>query len=462
MDILFIGNSFTYYNDMPAVFESIARMSDIDADVKSVAFGGYYLNQHIQPGSEARKMLESQKWDYVVIQEQSINPVTDYEDFHDSVSALASLARERGATVVLFQTWAYEKASQKLVGTGFSYDKMYFGMKKAYRRAAHDCKALTAPVGDAFYKVSQKHPDIGLYDAVDRYPPTAAGSYLAACVIFYCIFGLRRKIKFTADLEASAAKLLQKSALHSVKSRNGGAQAAYRIVILLLLAVFLFSSYKITDYFIQANKSAAEFDMLYDIVSSVQPDAPYSEKYKALKEKNPDFVGWISVDGTNISYPVMQSKGRPDFYLRRNFDGQYSYYGTPYAEEECDVGVSDNTVIYGHNMKNGTMFSALDDYASEEFFQTHRYIDFDTVDEPGRYEIFAVFKLSADSSDFAYHEFIYAQDAAEFEQYVSECRARSLYDTGVTAEFKDKLITLSTCEYTYRNGRLVVVAKKVS
>ena len=64
----------------------------------------------------------------------------------------------------------------------------------------------------------------------------------------------------------------------------------------------------------------------------------------------------------------MQSKGRPDFYLRRNFDGQYSYYGTPYAEEECDVGVSDNTVIYGHNMKNGTMFSALDDYASEEFF----------------------------------------------------------------------------------------------
>ena len=74
-----------------------------------------------------------------------------------------------------------------------------------------------------------------------------------------------------------------------LKRRNGGAQAAYRIVILLLLAVFLFSSYKIADYFIQANKSAAEFDMLYDIVSSVQPDAPYSEKYKALKEKKSRF-----------------------------------------------------------------------------------------------------------------------------------------------------------------------------
>ena len=119
--------------------------------------------------------------------------------------------------------------------------------------------------------------------------------------------------------------------------------------MLLLLAVFLLSLYKIADYYIQANKSAAEFDRLYDMISSVSPGSPYAEKYKALKEKNPDFVGWISVDGTNISYPVMQSKDRPDFYLRRNFDGQYSYYGTPYVEEECDAGVSDNTIIYGQN-----------------------------------------------------------------------------------------------------------------
>ena len=158
----------------------------------------------------------------------------------------------------------------------------------------------------------------------------------------------------------------------------------------------------------------------------------------------------------------MQSKDRPDFYLRRNFDGQYSYYGTPYVEEECDAGVSDNTIIYGHNMKNGTMFSALDDFASEGFFQTHRYIDFDTPDEPGKYEIFAVFKISADSNDFAYHEFTDAADSEEFEKFVSECRARALYDTGVTAEFGDKLLTLSTCEYTYQNGRLVIVAKRVS
>lgn len=462
MNILFIGNSFTYYNDMPAVFESMAQMSQIDASVKSVTFGGYYLHQHIQPGSEARKMLETNKWDYVVIQEQSINPLTDYADFRSSADTLASLARECGAEVVLYQTWAYENGSAKIKDTGLSYSKMNSELKKAYMRAAKSCGAKRAPVGSAFYRVFKKHPGIALYDSRDGYHPSAAGSYLAACVIFYSIFGFKRKIKFTASLEPETAALLQKSAVYAVKSLHGAARAAYRITMLLLLAVFLLSSYKIADYYIQANKSAVEFNRLYDMISSVTPGAPYGEKYKALKEKNPDFVGWISVDGTNISYPVMQSKDRPDFYLRRNFDGQYSYYGTPYAEEECDVGVSDNTVIYGHNMKNGTMFSALDDYASEEFFQTHRYINFDTPDEPGKYEIFAVFKISADSNDFAYHKFSNAANAQEFEKYVTECRARALYDTGVTAEFGDKLITLSTCEYTYQNGRLVIVAKRIS
>lgn len=462
MDILFIGNSFTYYNDMPSVFENMARMSGIDVSVKSVAFGGYYLRQHIQPGSEARKMLETKKWDYVVIQEQSINPVTDFEDFRSSAAALASLARECGAAVVLYQTWAYEKDSAKINGTGLSYDKMNSGLKKAYMRAAKSCGAKRAPVGSAFYRVFKKYPGIGLYDSRDAYHPSAAGSYLAACVIFYSIFGSKTKVKFTADIEPATAALLQKSAVYAVKSLRGAARAAYRIAMLLLLAVFLLSSYKIADYYIQANKSAVEFKSLYDMISSVPPGSPYGEKYKALKEKNPDFVGWISVDGTNISYPVMQSKDRPDFYLRRNFDGQYSYYGTPYVEEECDVGVSDNTVIYGHNMKNGTMFSALDDYASEEFFQTHRYIDFDTPEEPGKYEIFAVFKMSAGSDDFAYHKFSDAANAQEFEKYVSECRSRALYDTGVTAEFGDKLLTLSTCEYTHQDGRLVIVAKRIS
>lgn len=157
----------------------------------------------------------------------------------------------------------------------------------------------------------------------------------------------------------------------------------------------------------------------------------------------------------------MQSPDRPDYYLRRDFSGKYSYYGTPYAEEKCDVGVSDNTVIYGHNMKNGTMFSALENYLSEDFFKEYRYIEFDTMSSFGRYEIIAVFKYDAASSEFKYHEFINADSQTEFDEYISECKTRSIYDTGTSAKYGDKLITLSTCEYSRKKGRLVVVAKKL-
>ena len=80
-------------------------------------------------------------------------------------------------------------------------------------------------------------------------------------------------------------------------------------------------------------------------------------KYKTLYEHNDDFVAWISIDGTALDYPVMQSIGSPDFYLKRNFEKAYSDYGVPYVEEACAVGLSANTVIYGHNMKNGSTAS---------------------------------------------------------------------------------------------------------
>ena len=87
------------------------------------------------------------------------------------------------------------------------------------------------------------------------------------------------------------------------------------------------------------------------------------EKYKALYEQNNDFVGWITIDGTAINYPVMQSIGSPDYYLKHNFEKVYSDYGVPYVDEACAVVLSVNTIVYGHHMKNGTMFSSLVNYA---------------------------------------------------------------------------------------------------
>lgn len=125
-----------------------------------------------------------------------------------------------------------------------------------------------------------------------------------------------------------------------------------------------------------------------------------------------------------------------------------------------DLGISDNLVLYGHHMNNGTMFSDLCKYASEDFYREHKTICFDTLDSFGEYEVIAAFKTVAYSGEgFKYYHFVNAESAEAFDEYIAECKALALYDTGVTAEYGDKLITLSTCEYSRTNGRMVVVAK---
>lgn len=187
------------------------------------------------------------------------------------------------------------------------------------------------------------------------------------------------------------------------------------------------------------------------------------EKYSAVYEQNSNFVGWISIEGTNIDYPVMQTIGKPNYYLKRNFEKQYSDYGVPYVQENCDLEFSDNCVLYGHHMNNGTMFSDLCKYADEDFYREHKTICFDTLSGFGEYEVIAAFKTAAYSQQgFKYYHFTLADSAEDFDAYISKCKELALYDTGVNAEYGDRLITLSTCEYSRNNGRMVVVAKQVA
>jgi sortase B len=185
------------------------------------------------------------------------------------------------------------------------------------------------------------------------------------------------------------------------------------------------------------------------------------EKYKALYEQNNDFVGWITIDGTAINYPVMQSIGSPDYYLKHNFEKAYSDYGVPYVDEACAVGLSANTVVYGHHMKNGTMFSSLVNYADKAYFDEHPVIRFDTIYGLGEYQVIAAFGFDTNNETFRYNEFADGNEA-QFNEYVAECMARRAYDTGFNAEYGDKLLTLSTCEYTHTNGRFVVIAKLIT
>lgn len=247
------------------------------------------------------------------------------------------------------------------------------------------------------------------------------------------------------------------------------------IAAVALMVAAVFCGYRIYSHYAQVDEQTEVFDELAAVVESTPTeemqadDTPVSEgenvlaKYEELYLQNEDMAGWISIDGTTINYPVMQSVNEPNFYLKHNFEKEYSDLGVPYIQENCDIQTSDNLVIYGHHIKGGKMFGALESYKDKDFYEGHKTIHFDTLTETAEYEIVAVFKTVAYSSEgFRYYDFVNAEDEENFNAYIGKCKELSLYDTGVNAKYGDRLITLSTCEYSAQNGRLVVVAKKTA
>lgn len=192
---------------------------------------------------------------------------------------------------------------------------------------------------------------------------------------------------------------------------------------------------------------------------SVQPSS------RNLYWQNTDMVGWILIGGTQIDYPVMQTPADPNYYLHHDFEKNYTDYGCPFAQVNCDVQApSDNLILYGHNMKDGSMFADLAKYGSKDFWQAHKTVWFDTELGNSAYEIFAVIHttVQADAADaFPFYRFVDAASPEEFADYVSACKAQALYDTGISAEYGDKLLTLSTCDNITDNGRWLVIGKRI-
>ena len=178
MRILMLGNSFTYFHDVPGILSVL-----LDEEVKSHTRGGAYLKEHLDPetelGAKTIKALEEEKWDYVVLQEQSFGPIGKQEEFLESVEELCERIRKAGAKPVMYATWAYKEGSEKLAGTGMSYEEMDSALYAAYHRAAQENDALTADVGTAFTRLRDM---LELYTP-DDYHPTETGSMLAASII---------------------------------------------------------------------------------------------------------------------------------------------------------------------------------------------------------------------------------------------------------------------------------------
>ena len=199
------------------------------------------------------------------------------------------------------------------------------------------------------------------------------------------------------------------------------------------------------------------------------PESPSEEstpeilpEYLTIYELNPDFAGWISIEGTEVDYPVMQTPEEPDFYIDHGFEKETSGYGVPYIQYNCDLLSSDNLIVYGHYMRNGSMFADIHMYMYKDFYERHKVIRFDTRYTRGSYEVVAAFKTTGNDYGFPYHHFVNAADEQEFNEYIEKCKELSLYEIETTARYGDKLITLSTCDYSRRDGRMVVVAKLIS
>ncbi len=236
------------------------------------------------------------------------------------------------------------------------------------------------------------------------------------------------------------------------------------IIVILLIGIMLISSYFLYKNYKEEKEQEKIFKELINIVEDeTSEDNEETERINInqLYSINNDIVGWLKIDDTNINYPIMQTKKNPNYYLRRNFYKKYSYYGTPYLAENCDVKTSNNLIVYGHHINNSKMFGELEKYQNREFYEEHKNIQLYTLEEKLEYEIIAVFKTVA-YTGFKYYNFINTSNEEEFNTFVNQCKELSFYNIENTAVYGDKLLTLSTCEYSRQNGRLVVVAKQIN
>ena len=271
-----------------------------------------------------------------------------------------------------------------------------------------------------------------------------------------------KPVLYDQDLDPAPVR-----AARTPKPKRSG--VGYTVALAFFALVFVASAGALLSRLWQDKQTESEFTQLESLIAepstetvSVETTVDNATRFAPLVARNPDFVGWIKIEGTNLSFPVMYSPDRPDFYLRHDFSQEYSNYGTPYLDEDCTLTAdaqSNNLVIYGHNMKTGTIFGCLTDYKAASMYEEHPTIRLDTLYGGGDYEVYAAFAIDVvQDTSFPYNTFL-DMDEATFNEFVAETKRRSDVDSGITPSYGDQLLTLSTCEYSSANGRYVVCAR---
>ena len=250
--------------------------------------------------------------------------------------------------------------------------------------------------------------------------------------------------------------------------RDNLKQIIIKVFFLIALIAFIVSAAYITNYFLSAKHQDGIIDEARSVwyeETQTNDDTELSAIELLLKE-NSDFKGWITVPNTKIDNPIYQTDNN-DFYLTHNQQKQKSAYGALFFDCKNVITESEtdkNLVIYGHHMKNGSMFANLTKYKQLSFYKQNPTIEFSTLYKKGTYKIYAAFVLNAskaDDNDYIYNisrkSFI---DDDDFDSWVNEARQRSLINTGVDVKNGDNIITLVTCTYDFDNARFVVMARE--
>lgn len=219
--------------------------------------------------------------------------------------------------------------------------------------------------------------------------------------------------------------------------------------VILVIALFILSSINIY----KSIKEYSSNNKLYEDMAELNPFAynDLSSAYNKLKELNNDYIGWISIPGTNINYPIVKGNDN-SFYLNHNFLKKESKAGAIFVDCNANEFGDRNTIVYGHYMKDGSMFADLHKISSELNSSFKIYIA--TESEINAYQIFSIFKDSADINN--YQTFWSSDD--DYIQHLNTLVNKSNINYNVSLNINSTVITLSTCDFNYSNGRLLVIA----
>ena len=243
---------------------------------------------------------------------------------------------------------------------------------------------------------------------------------------------------------------------------------ARKIIFDLAILVFIGSCTYLVNYYGESDRNAKFYDGIAGMlgkgeVSENYPRA-YLTKFASLWEMNEDIIGWLTIDGTQVNYPVVQTDDN-EYYLRKDFSKADNKHGIPFADCRVDISIpSTNIPIYSHNMKDGQMFGELINYQDLNYYKQHPVINFDSLYEEGKYKIVGMFiasTLPEHAPNFEYHNFIQASSDEDLMNFANDVLARSLIITGVDIQPGDQLITLSTCTYDFKEARFAIVARRV-